>query len=460
MTRPRLAAAIAVACFISGCAQTQPGFDAERYAGANLSDGNGRHNLDALWQRLRSGLSFSDTAHPDVQRQLGQLRARHVDAVSERAAPFLDLVLDEAQSRGMPAEVALLPMLESGYRPQAVSPGKAAGLWQIMPGTADHLGLRRSAGYDGRRDVKASTEAALDYLQALNRTFEGDWLLTLAAYNSGPRTVQRAVEANRRQGKSTAFWDLELPRVTQEYVPRLLALSKIIAEPDAFGVKLASQGEVAELTSVEIGPQVDLSFAAAAAGLSSERFYAFNAGLTPGTRQLDQPLALLLPRDNARALQQKLGRLPATRSARWVSYRMHADDTPESLAERFDTSATALVAVNRQAGNELDAGQEVLVPVDGKAVASSSGATANRAHDADILATDQPLRERISRLMTVSYPVQPGDSLAALSEQFRVQVDDLRRWNGLSESTSAEQPLEAGRTMLVYLDALAGAPQG
>lgn len=469
MSSIRTGAAALAALLLAACAQA-PQRPAPADFAATTDDGD-------LWQRLRGQLSFADTSHPDVQRQLQSLRPRSIASVADNASNYLYFVLDATQSRGMPAEVALVPWFESGYRPNAVSPGRAAGLWQLMPDTATHLGLSLGRGVDERKDVKASTEAALDYLARLNRNFDGDWLLTLAAYNAGPKTVQNAIERNRRAGRPTAFWDLDLPRITQEYVPRILALSQMIASPERFGLNLPDAGENSALTHVDLGPGVNPMLAAAAAGLSREELLRYNARLRG--RDDTGSTELLLPKARAEALARVRPRIEGTKLAVWEGYRLAPGDTIEAIAERFDTSPAALREVNREAGATLSftAGREVLVPARGPVRLTMAAAPAQRpkpqtgrlarakkpgkpehrpAEAGDgLFAGDVPLRERIRRLLTINLTVRPGDSLAVLSGQYSVAIEDLRRWNDLPASTPASAPLEAGRTVVVYVDAIA-----
>lgn len=464
----RTGAALLGALLLAACAQPPERPD----LGQNHPFGG---DGDGLWERLRGRLSFADTSHPDVQRQLQSLRPKSVAAVADNAAGYLYFVLDATASRGMPAEVALVPWFESGYRPNAVSPGNAAGLWQLMPATAANLGLSHSGGVDERKDVKASTAAALDYLGRLNRNFDGDWLLTLAAYNAGPKTVQNAIERNRRAGRSTDFWNLDLPRVTQEYVPRILALSQMIASPERFGLNLHDTGDATALTAVDLGPGVNPLLAAAAAGLTREELLRYNARLRG--RDDTGTTELLLPKAQAEALARARPRVEGTRLAVWEGYRLAPGDTLDTLAARFDTSPQALREVNREAGAALSfaAGREVLVPARGPVRLTMAAAPAPRPkpaarvahgkpgkagrgrHDAGdgLLATDVPLRERIRKLLTINLTVQPGDSLARLSEHYSVGIEDLRRWNELPASTPASAPLETGRTVVVYVDAIA-----
>jgi membrane-bound lytic murein transglycosylase D len=261
-----------------------------------------------LWERIRTKLAFKELKHPRVEEHIDNL-SRHpgyLYTLTEQARPFLHYIVEATERRGFPMEVALVPMVESGFRPTAVSPRNAVGLWQIMPGTARHLGLARDSWYDGRRDVKASTEAALDYLEYLYDYFAGDWLLALAAYNAGEGTVGRAIAANERAGRPTDYWNLNLPRETKLYVPRILALGRLIAEPQVFGLDLGRISNEPYLAKIAVGPQISLSRVALLAGMSEGEVRFFNPCLRRNVTPPDSSYELLLPRENAVALLERM----------------------------------------------------------------------------------------------------------------------------------------------------------
>ena len=269
-----------------------------------------------LWDRIREKFTLTDIDHPRIKKYVTKLSrdTRYIDLLSERSQPFLYYLVEATDSRDLPVELIMVPMIESAFQADAVSPGSAAGLWQIMPATARSLGLKRTKGYDGRHDVLASTQAALNYLTYLNDMFDGDWLLTLAAYNSGEGTVLKAMRKNRAVGRGTDYWSLNLPPITRQYVPKILALSRLVAEPDAYGIELEKIPDEPYLQKVEISPKIDLSIAAASAGISKDEIYQFNPAynLDAQPSGLDS-YKLLLPLDSARALRSSASRLGDTR---------------------------------------------------------------------------------------------------------------------------------------------------
>ena len=200
-----------------------------------------RNEPNDIWVRIREGFELpSALEQPRVRKHLAYYRShpKYLWRVTTRAEPFLHFILEEIERRALPTDLVLLPVIESAYRPFAYSHGRAAGLWQFIPSTGKLYGLEQNWWYDGRRDVYAATHAALDYLTSLNKRFKGDWLLTLAAYNAGPNAVSRAIDKNRRKSRPTSYWYLDLPRETDNYVPKLLALKTIVEDPQNYRVKL------------------------------------------------------------------------------------------------------------------------------------------------------------------------------------------------------------------------------
>lgn len=195
-----------------------------------------------LWDRLRDRMGLVIAHNPRVDKEIRQLKAspRYLKQLSRRARPYLHFILSEIERRGLPGELALLPEIESNYNPRAVSPKSAAGMWQIIPQTGRRYGLEQNTSYDERNDIRASTRAALDYLQWLHREFQGDWALALAGYNAGEGLVAKARRRNRARGKPTDFWSLDLPTETARYVPKLLAVAKLIERPTHYGMRLPS----------------------------------------------------------------------------------------------------------------------------------------------------------------------------------------------------------------------------
>ncbi len=263
------------------------------------------------WERIRNGSDFGIAPHPRTTQSLNRLakNKRYLNQLASRAQPYLHLIVTELERSGLPTGLALLPEIESRYNPRAVSPMSAAGMWQFMPLTGKSMGLEQNAWYDGRYDVLASTRGAIRYLKELNQTFDGDWALTLAAYNAGPARVQGAQRANERAGKATDYWSLDLPLETREYVPKLLAVAALVQSPQRHGQQLPALPASSPLTAVATQQPVHLAAAATASGLSTATLKRLNPALKQGRNRAGQTTYLLVPSEAALRLQQHLQQL-------------------------------------------------------------------------------------------------------------------------------------------------------
>lgn len=263
---------------------------------------------DDIWTRLRNGFQLDDREDRRIDKAAAmyQEKPEAWARIEDRARRFLPLIVKEVEARRLPLELALVPVIESTFDPTAVSPGKAAGLWQIIPSTAKTLGLQRTGHYDGRRDVLAATDAALDYLQTLAAEFNGDWELALASYNAGSGTVRRAIARNRELGRPTDYWSLELPPETEAYVPKLLATARVVKHPRSFGVQLADLPAEPDVTPVQVAEQIDLSLAAKLAQMSLGELKDLNPGLISARSLLPSQQTLLVPVERAPTLLAEL----------------------------------------------------------------------------------------------------------------------------------------------------------
>jgi len=393
-----------------------------------------------LWDRIRAGLRLPVPDHPRVRRELAWLARNpdYLERVSRRARPFLRHIVAEVEARDMPLEIALLPIVESAFQPFAYSHGRAAGIWQIIPGTARRLGVRMSWWYDGRRDIVESTRAALDYLERLHAHFGGDWLLALAAYNAGEGNVDRAIARNRRRGRPTDFWHLRLPRETRTYVPRLLAVAAVVREPARHGVRLVPIPDEPHLAVVPTGGQIDLALAARLADMALEDLYRYNPGLNRWATDPRGPHRLVLPRDRAAAFEARLAEIPPHARVRWTRHRVRRGETLGHIARRYRVTVADIRRVNRIRGHLIRAGQSLLIPVasQGRAAYSLS-ADARRAR---LRATPRGDRKVVHR-------VRRGDTLWDIARAYGVPVRRLARWNGLA----LRDPLRPGDTLVVWL---------
>ena len=319
----------------------------------------------SLWNKLASGfdLPSQDNARIRLHRDRYLKSRSFFPRLQKRAAPFLLHISRELEKRNMPMEIALLPMVESAYDPFAYSHGRAAGLWQFIPSTGKYYGLKQNWWYDGRRDVLDSTTAALDYLQHLHKRFDGDWLLALAAYNSGSATVRRAQRKNKKNNQPTTFWDLDLPKETRAYVPKLLALKQMIAEPAQYSLTLDYLSDKPVFEVADTQGQIDLAIAAKLAGISLETLYRFNPGFNRWATPPKGPHRLLVPVENAKQLRVGLEDLPLKQRVQWIRHKIKNGDTLGHIAKHYHTTSQALRSANDLNGSSIRSGRHLLVPV-------------------------------------------------------------------------------------------------
>jgi len=391
-----------------------------------------------LWSRIRDGFQLSGKQRKQslkAAREYGRAKVS-LRKVGERARPFLWNITTEVERRGMPTEIALLPVVESGFRPFAYSHGRAAGLWQFLPATGKHYGLNQDWWYDGRRDVLAATEAALDYLQYLHRRFNNDWLLALAAYNCGEGTVSKAIKRNRRNGKRTDFWSLKLPRETRNYVPRLLGLSLLIDKPADYDIKLPPIPNRPQVYVVELPGQVDLALVAKLANLDIEDVYRLNPGFNRWATNPDGPHHILLPTGHSIRFRARLDALPSDDHMQWAHHTVAAGDSLTRVARKYGTTTAVLRQANNLGSNRLKRGSKLLVPIASEHASAYSLSQNNRR-------STRANRKRGSRS---DYIVRSGDTLWDISRLHGVSYRRLAAWNSMAPS----DPLRPGRTLVIW----------
>ena len=401
-----------------------------------------------IWDRVRDGYQLQGAGDNGTNPRIDRQRlwyASHEAALAQscsRGAPYLHYIVERLEERNMPLELALLPAIESAYNPMAYSRASAAGMWQFMPATGRHFNLRQTNFYDGRRDVTASTNAALDYLNRLHDMFNGDWLLALAAYNSGEGTVSRAIERNEKLGLPTDYWNLPLPQETRDYVPKLLALSQVVNTPQAYGVNLNPIANEPYFEAIAINERLDLSRVAAFADIDEDELIQLNPAFKK-RMTVDGPKQLLVPTAKAQLLSARMSNLkpeelvslqpnkavfqaalaeakaPAARS-----YRVKRGDNLGSIAKANRVSVKQLQSWNSLRGNSLRVGQVLAL--------RGGSAAGNRVADA--------------KQRSTQYKVRKGDSYYLVAKRFNVEMKHLKRWNPRSGHA-----LKPGQTLTVYL---------
>ncbi|MEJ2042560.1 MAG: LysM peptidoglycan-binding domain-containing protein [Reinekea sp.] len=383
-----------------------------------------------LYQVIRRNMTF-DLSIEDkrIEQQLKWYASHpsYLNRVSNRASRYMYYIVEQIQEREMPIELALLPIVESAFDPFAYSHGRASGMWQFIPGTGRMYGLKQNWWYDGRRDVVESTRAALDYLNQLNRMFDGDWLLALAAYNSGPGTVLRAQKRNRRAGKQTDFWHLNLPKETEAYVPKIFALAKLFHSPDKYGITLPYVSPEPFFAIVDTEGQIDLAQAAALADMDLSDLYLLNPGYNKWATDPNGPHKLLVFRDKEAIFKENISNLPAQKRLTWERYTIESGDSLLTIAKAFDVTVDVIRDVNSIKGNFIRAGDTLLIPKASKNDNYYSMSAENR------LKIKQSSLSGSNR-NRVDYTVKSGDTFWDLSRKFKVSVQSIARWNNMAPS--------------------------
>ena len=460
-----------------------------------------------LFDRMRAGFALPDEEEVAIDVQMAWY-VNHPDYMERtfgRGQRYLYHIVSELEARHMPLELALLPIVESAFEPFGYSRARAAGLWQFIPATGVRFGLKQNWWYDGRRDLIESTRAALDYLQFLNTEFNGDWLLAIAAYNSGELNVHRAVQENLKHKRPTDFWHLKLPKETRAYVPKLLAMRRIVADPGAVGLEFSTIPNEPYFARVETGGQIDLKLAAEIAGVENEELAYLNPAFNRWATDPDGPHFLLLPVDTSEGFRDSLAQVPTQDRVPYASYDVAAGENITTFAKRCGTTVAVVREINGLKGTRLKSGEALLVPasggalhpkiaaaaarVDGRApatrgnfhvvrrgeslwsIARSNGmnvntlASINGMAPGDTLSAGKKLRLRGSSSSSSSsspssnatvlaaigeamtYTVRRGDTLYDIARRFSVSVAQLLNWNGLSKHDA----LMPGQRLVMYV---------
>jgi membrane-bound lytic murein transglycosylase D len=390
---------------------------------------------DDLWTRIRRGFAMPDLdstlVHDREESYVAQ--AAYFERIVSRGKLYLYHIVDELESRGMPTELALLPIVESAFNPAANSPAHASGLWQFIPSTGKRYNLTQTRWYDARRDIIASTDAALDYLEYLYK-MHGDWQLALASYNWGENAVARAIEKNRAQNLPTDYINLDMPQETRYYVPKLQALKNIILNPGAFGIDLDRIPNEPYFATVKVR-DMDMSLAAKLAGMSVRDLIALNPGHKRPVISAAASKTLVLPVDRVHIFETNLAR-QSQPLVSWQTYRLKRSDRLERLAAQRGISMAQLMQVNDIARrSEIKPGMEIYLPVKN---ASSEHASVERK-----LSTSHPIAASARKQRRTAYRVKRGETLSGIARRYDVSVDALRSWNKVRN-------VRAGQNLVIY----------
>ena len=378
-----------------------------------------------IWERIRRELTIKipddQIAATSIYRERLYKNQSAVNRISKSGQRYLFHTLSRAQELDLPVELALLPFVESEFDPYAKSVDGATGIWQFMPATGKEWGLKSNWWYDGKKDVLASTEAALKFLSYLHQKFDEDWLLAMAAYNTGPTRVNRAIRKNKMQDKGIRFWDLDLPKETTAYVPKLLVLCELINNPKSFEVNLPSIANRPYFQRVKIPGQLDLMQAADLAGLKPETIYELNPGFNQWATDPSGPHYLLLPIGVSDRFITQLESLDENDLVRWDRYKIRRGDSLSRIASRYKIEVAVLKEINGMDDDLIIAGKEIMVP--------RGSAWADK----------QSPREQL-------YVVLKGDTLWNISRKFKVSIEDLVLWNELN----LEKPLQINQEIKIF----------
>ena len=393
-----------------------------------------------LWDRIRRGFVMEDL-DSDLVRDREQWYATRPDYIfrmTERSRKYMFHIVEELERRNMPTELALLPFIESAFNPQAMSSAKASGIWQFMPKTGKHFDLKQNAFRDDRRDVLASTRAALDYLQKLHRMF-GDWQLALAAYNWGEGSVGRAIAKNKSAGLGTRYSDLNMPNETRYYVPKLQAVKNIVAQPTRFNSKLPDIGNHPYFDSVAITRDIDVSLAAKLANVPLDDFKALNPSLNRPVIMAAGTPQILLPWENAALFQSNLSAFTGPKLASWTVWVAPANMKPADAAKRVGMSEAELRNINRIPPRmNIRAGSSLLVP---RAAHVAQDVTERVADTGQVtLAPEITLKRTVRK-------AGKRDSVASIAKRYNLSAQSVAGWNKVSASAA----FKAGQQVVLYL---------
>ena len=463
-------------------------------------------DYDDLFDRMRAGFAFDEVQEPAIDQQLSWFEHNpdYLDRVFQRSQRYMYHIITEVEARGMPMEFALLPVVESAYEPFAYSVSDAAGLWQFIPATGVRFGLKQTWWYDGRRDVIESTRAALDYLQALHDEVNGDWLMAIASYNVGEAFVERAIAYNKSVGKPADFWHLNLPAETRAYVPKLLAMKRLMAEPERYGLSFAPIPNQPYFAVIDTDSQIDLKIAAQLAGTSYDELVSLNPGYNRWATGPEGPQRMLVPIDNADAYEAALKTLAPEDRVRYVLHEVARRETLPMIAREYGTSAAVLAKINNLPGGRVSVGQSLKIPelssklpdkvlvaaaridkpadVDtgthlqrqivyrvrgGETLSSiarrnnmpiSTLARLNNMGSGESLVKGQRLIIKASTLQhrdegvvtgrRVLYTVRRGDTVFSISKQFQVTIAQLKTWNGINQ----HHQIRSGQRLVMYVE--------
>ncbi|NKB47187.1 MAG: LysM peptidoglycan-binding domain-containing protein [Legionellales bacterium] len=398
-----------------------------------------------MWQALPKTFHLSEHfEHPNVQKQIKRFMARpyQLHELVIQSEPYVYYVYQQVKQRGMPGELVLLPKIESAYDPYAVSGVGAAGLWQLMPVTAQSLGLVLDWWYDGRRDIQASTHAALNYFVYLKERFDDDWLLAIAAYHSGEGNVAKAIRRNKSQGKPTDFWSLPLPRSTQAYVPKFLALAAIVHNPRKYGTELPKIPYRPYFTEINVDGQLTLAAIAELADLNLDEIYRLNPGHNQGITSPNHSQRVILPITQVKTFTKNFAQYvkesestqaeePAVAA---LNHEVKSGDTLGAIARQYQVSVTAIQQLNNLRNHVIRPGQVLMIAGHAQLAHPSANHTSKLSKRRARAIAKSPKPK--SNLQRTTHTVRTDDTLKSIARKYKITENALRLWNQIPNGKS------------------------
>ncbi len=393
-----------------------------------------------VWDVLRSQFRLNhEVNQAEVRKQIQWLASRphYIQKLAQQSEPYIYHIVAEIKKRHLPGELALIPMIESAYDPFAYSGAGAAGLWQLMPGTGSGLGLKQDWWFDGRRHIQQSTIAALNYYEYLIKYFSGDWILSIAAYDSGEGTVTKAIRQSKQKPNRIHFWSLELPRETKVYVPRLLALAEIIKYAPQYRIHLPNIPYTPAFETVDVGSQIDLAQAAQFADISYKELIQLNPGFNRWATPPYAPYHLNIPIEKVDGFKQKIKKSSNDDLVNWTKHTVAKNESLSVIARNHKTQVTLIKELNHLKTENVKEGQTLLIP-------SINRIPTN-------LATKIQKNNLIDRSTSATHTkiihiVQPGDSYAILKSRYGVSAGEIKYWNQIK----TKRKLQPGEQLVIW----------
>ncbi len=436
---------ISISLIVAGCSETQkvpvsvndqvPEYDQDIYYATHprpkLTFSNQKHKSASTqhnteWDRLLSLYSLPEIENDRIDRAISWYlqHPASLAIIQQRAEPYLHHILDEVEAKHIPGELALLPVVESAFIPNAYSHADASGLWQFIPSTGEEYGLQQNAWYDGRRDVYASTKAATSYLKELSENFDGDWLLALASYNCGKNRVKKSIEKNEYRNLPTDYWSLDLPDETVDYVPKLLAIAKIFANAEQYNIHLQHIPNKPYFEVVDIKSPLDLRKAAQLANTPFDKFIKLNPGFNRSCTAPQGPHRLLVPVEQAQSFKKNLAMLP-------FGERVNLD---LFNVDRVETVKHDEIKVAQLRQSEERITQVVRHdPVKHTSLRHDEAKALQTRHDME--KTVKTHHEEAPVVLSTKYKVKAGENLASIASRNHTTIKSIREANHLAGST-------------------------